>query len=120
MRPRLASELGVESSRHFYEEDRRMAMYVVLLNWTEQGIKDFKDSPGRADAGKEEMAKLGVTLKEIYWTVGQHDLVLLCDSPDDESIAAALLRLGSAGNVRSTTLRAFTREEFNQVAARAR
>jgi uncharacterized protein with GYD domain len=97
-----------------------MAMYVVLLNWTEQGIKDFKDSPERADAGKEEMAKLGVTLKDIYWTVGQHDLVLLCDAPDDESIAAALLRLGSAGNVRSTTLRAFTREEFNRVAARAR
>jgi uncharacterized protein with GYD domain len=96
-----------------------MATYVVLLNWTEQGIKDFKDSPARADAGKEEMAKLGVKMKDIYWTVGQHDLVLLCDAPDDESIAAALLRLGSAGNVRSTTLRAFTREEFNKVAARA-
>ena len=97
-----------------------MATYVVLLNWTEQGIRDFKDSPARADAGREEMAKLGVTLKDIYWTVGQHDLVLICESPDDDSIAAALLRLGSAGNVRSTTLRAFTRSEFNEVAARAR
>ena len=96
-----------------------MANYVILLNWTDQGIRDFKDSPSRADDGKAEMAKLGVKLKDIYWTVGQHDLVLLCDAPDDESIAAALLRLGSAGNVRSTTLRAFTREEFNKVAARA-
>src|SRR5436309_931043 len=97
-----------------------MATYVVLLNWTDQGVKDFKDSPSRADAGKEEMAKLGVTLKDIYWTVGAHDLVLLCDSPDDDSMAAALLRLGSAGNVRSTTLRAFTRSEFDAVAERAR
>jgi uncharacterized protein with GYD domain len=96
-----------------------MATYVVLLNWTDQGVKDFKDSPSRADAGKEEMAKLGVTMKDIYWTVGQHDLVLLCDAPDEASMTAALLRLGSAGNVRSTTLRAFTRAEFDQVAERA-
>ena len=97
-----------------------MATYVVLMNWTEQGIKTFEDSPARADAGKEEMAKLGVTLKDIYWTVGSHDLVLICDSPDEESMAASLLRLGSAGNVRTTTLRAFTRAEFDQVAERAR
>ena len=96
-----------------------MPIYVVLMNWTEAGIKDFKDSPARADAGKAEMAKLGVDMKEIYWTVGQHDLVLICDAPDEESIAAALLRLGSAGNVRSTTMRAFTRDEFSQVASRA-
>ena len=97
-----------------------MATYVILMNWTDQGIKDFKDSPSRADAGKEEMAKLGVTLKDIYWTVGQHDLVLICDSPDEESMTAALLRLGSAGNVRTTTLRAFTRPEFDGIADRAR
>ena len=97
-----------------------MATYVILMNWTEQGIKEFKDSPSRADAGKEEMAKLGVTLTDIYWTVGPHDLVLLCDAPDVESMTAAVLRLGSAGNVRSTTLRAFTRAEFDQVAERAR
>jgi len=97
-----------------------MATYVVLLNWTEQGVKDFTDSPARADAGKAEMAKLGVELKDIYWTVGQHDLVLICDAPDEESMTAAVLRLGSAGNVRSTTMRAFTRAEFDQVAARAR
>jgi uncharacterized protein with GYD domain len=96
-----------------------MATYVVLMNWTEEGIKDFKGSPKRADAGKAEMAKLGVTMTDIYWTVGPYDVVLLCDSPDEESMTAALLRLGSAGNVRTTTLRAFTRAEFDQVAARA-
>ena len=97
-----------------------MATYVVLMNWTEQGIKDFKDSPGRADAGREEMAKLGVQMKDIYWTVGPYDVVLLCESPDEESMTAALLRLGSAGNVRTTTLRAFTRPEFDRLAERAK
>ena len=96
-----------------------MASYVVLMNWTDEGIKTFEDSPARADAGKEEMAKLGITLKDIYWTVGAHDLVLICEAPDEESMTAALLRLGSAGNVRTTTLRAFTREEFDRVAGRA-
>jgi uncharacterized protein with GYD domain len=97
-----------------------MASYVVLMNWTDEGIKSFEDSPHRADAGKEEMGKLGVTLKDIYWTVGAHDLVLICEAPDEESMTAYLLRLGSAGNVRTTTLRAFTRDEFDQIAARAR
>ena len=97
-----------------------MANYVVLMNWTDEGIKTFEDSPSRADAGKDEMAKLGVTLKDIYWTVGAHDVVLICEAPDEESMAAYLLRIGSAGNVRTTTLRAFTRDEFDVVAARAR
>src|SRR4051794_12328963 len=97
-----------------------MANYVVLMNWTDEGIKSFEDSPSRADAGREEMSKLGVSLKDIYWTVGAHDLVLIMEAPDEESMASYLLRLGSAGNVRTTTLRAFNREEFDQVAERAR
>jgi uncharacterized protein with GYD domain len=100
------------------KEDHRMATYVVLMNWTDQGIKTFKDSPSRAGVGKEEMAKLDVQLKEIYWTVGPSDVVMLCDAPDEESMTAELLRLGSAGNVRTTTLPPFTRDEFNRVAER--
>jgi len=97
-----------------------MATFVVLMNWTDKGIETFEESPSRADAGREEMAKLGVTMKDIYWTVGPYDVVLLCDAPDPETMASALLRLGAAGNVRTTTLRAFTREEFDRVAERAR
>ena len=97
-----------------------MATFIVLMNWTEQGIKTFEESPARADAGREEMAKLGVTLKDIYWTVGPYDVVLTCDAPDVESMTAALLRLGAAGNVRTTTLRGFSREEFDRMAERAR
>jgi uncharacterized protein with GYD domain len=93
-----------------------MATHVVLMNWTDQGIKTFQQSPARAQAGADEMEKLGVELKDIYWTVGQHDVVLIVDAPDEESLAAALLRIGKAGNVRTTTMRAFTRDEFDRVA----
>jgi uncharacterized protein with GYD domain len=97
-----------------------MPTFIVLTNWTEQGIKAFEDSPSRAEAGREEMAKLGVSRREIFWTVGPYDEVLICDAPDIESMTAAALRMGGAGNVRTTTLRAYTREEFNQIAQRAR
>jgi uncharacterized protein with GYD domain len=96
-----------------------MATFIVLMNWADQGIKTFKESTARADAGKEEMAKLGVQMTDIYWTFGPYDLVLLVDAPDPETLTAALLRLGSAGNVRTTTMRAFTRDEFTRVAERA-
>jgi uncharacterized protein with GYD domain len=98
-----------------------MATYVVLMNWTDRGIQKFEDSPSRAELGGEtEMEKLGVRRKDIYWTVGAYDLVMLCEAPDEASMTAALLRIGGAGNVRTTTLRAFSREEFDQIAARAR
>jgi len=93
-----------------------MPTYVVLMNWTDQGVKDLRGSPTRADEGREEMAKLGVTVKEIFWTVGPYDLVQICDAPDEESMTIALLRIGAAGNVRTTTLRAFTRGDFDRLA----
>jgi uncharacterized protein with GYD domain len=95
-----------------------MATHVVLMSWTDQGIKTFQQSPTRAEVGREEMEKLGVELKDIYWTIGPFDLVLVVDAPDDEALAAALLRIGSAGNVRTTTLRAFDRDAFDRVAAK--
>lgn len=96
-----------------------MATYVVLFNWTDQGIQSFRDSVSRSDAAKDLMAPLGITLKDIYWTVGPHDLVATFEAPDDESLAAALLTLGAAGNVRTTTMRAFSKGEFEAIAARA-
>jgi uncharacterized protein with GYD domain len=96
-----------------------MPTYVVLLNWTEQGVKGFKDSPSRAGAAQEMMQLVGVTLNELYWTIGPYDLVAIADAPDDESLTAAMLSLGALGNVRSTTLRAFSQEEFVRVVERA-
>jgi uncharacterized protein with GYD domain len=96
-------------------EEDEMASYVVLFNWTDQGIKNYKDSPGRVDAARGEMEKSGVRIREIFWTLGPHDLVAILEAPDDEKLTTTLLALGAQGNVRTTTLRAYTREEFTQL-----
>jgi uncharacterized protein with GYD domain len=95
-----------------------MANYVVLINWTEQGLGSFKDSPSRVDAFNDQMSGLAA-VKSIYWTIGPYDIVAIIEAPDDESITAALLQLGAAGNVRTTTLRAFDRAEFEALVQKA-
>src|SRR5262249_51197158 len=96
-----------------------MATFVILFNWTEQGIKSYKDSPKRVDAAQEAWGDLGVQIKDLYWTIGPYDLVGVVEAPDPESLAAGLLRLGALGNVRTTTLRAFDRKEAEAVISRA-
>ena len=96
-----------------------MATYVVLMNWTEDGVKNFKDSTKRASAAEEGMDEMGITLKDIYWTVGAYDVVCVFEAHDDETFAGALLQLGAAGNVRTTTMRAFSRAEFDGIVSRA-
>ena len=96
-----------------------MPTFVILLNWTDQGIKSIKDSTSRADSAKELMGGLGVELKDVYWTLGQYDVVSIAQAPDDEAMTAAMLKLGSLGNVRSTTLRAFDRGEFEGILNRS-
>jgi uncharacterized protein with GYD domain len=96
-----------------------MPRYVVLLDWTEQGVRGFKDSVDRYQAASGQMEPLGVRFADIYWTLGTHDIVGLVDAPDDEALAAALLTVAGSGNVRSTTLRAFTADEMRGVLSRA-
>jgi len=96
-----------------------MATFIVLFNWTDQGIKNYKDSPKRVDAANKAWEDLGVRVKDIYWTIGPYDLVGIIDAPDPEALAAAMLRLGSGGNVRSTTMRALDRGEAEAVIAKA-
>jgi uncharacterized protein with GYD domain len=96
-----------------------MARYVILLNWTEQGVANFEETVDRYGAAQEQFEQLGVSFQDVYWTLGDHDIVAIAEAPDDESIAAALLRLGSAGNVRSKTLRAFSEDEMRGVIEKA-
>ena len=96
-----------------------MASYIGLINWADQGIRTFKDSPSRADAVRELSQGMGVTTKEIYWTIGSYDRVVIMDAPDEETLTAALLSIGAGGNVRTTTMRAFTQNEFAGIVARA-
>ena len=94
-----------------------MPTYVSLINWTEKGAASFRDTVDRAEAGKALAASFGGTLKEIYWTVGPHDMVAITEAPDDESATAFALMLASQGNVRTTTLRAFSGDEMRGIIA---
>ncbi len=95
-----------------------MATYIVLSTFTDQGVRSAKDTTKRADAVKELAKKFGATAKEIFWTLGRYDVVAIFEAPDDASMTALGLALGAAGNVRTQTLRAFSREEMNGVLAK--
>jgi uncharacterized protein with GYD domain len=95
-----------------------MATYIVLASYTDQGIRTFKDTTKRADAVREAAKKFGVTAREFYWTMGSHDVVVVFDAPDDASMTALGMTIGSAGNVRTETMRAFSRDEMQAVLAK--
>jgi uncharacterized protein with GYD domain len=92
-----------------------MATYVVLANFTEQGIKTVADSMKRADAVKEMARKLGITMKDVYWTLGTYDIVSIFDAPNEEAMTAFGLSLGKLGNVRTQTLRAFSAADMKSI-----
>ena len=95
-----------------------MATFVVLAGFTDQGIRNVKETISRADAFKEMAGKTGVTVKDMYWTLGRHDIVAICDVPDDEAATALSLSVASRGNVRSETLRAFSFDEMKKILGR--
>lgn len=92
-----------------------MATYIALLNFTEQGIREFKGTTKRAENFTKAAKKAGITVKDIYWTVGGFDGVLIFDAPDDSAAAAILISLGAQGNVRTQTLRAYSRQEMEGI-----
>ena len=94
-----------------------MPTYIAIVDFTEQGIRAVQDSPGRADAFRDAAASAGATVKDMYWTSGAHDGLLIVDAPDDATAASLFLSLGKAGNVRTQTMRAFTEQEFHDLVA---
>jgi uncharacterized protein with GYD domain len=95
-----------------------MPTYVSLFNWTDQGIRSVKETVQRRDQADALAERHGVRIEQVYWTVGPYDLVTIVEAPDDESVTAMLLELGSAGNLRTTTLRAYGREEMSGIIQR--
>lgn len=91
-----------------------MATFISLLNFTDQGIRNVKESPDRFEKFKTIAEKQGVTVKNVYWTVGQYDIVVVLDG-DDDAVTTALLNAGSLGNVRSETLRGYSVDEFKNI-----
>lgn len=92
-----------------------MPAYIALIDWTDQGVRDFKDTVDRYEAAQSAFESLDVRFTDVWWTLGTHDIVATVEAPDDETLAAALLSVAAQGNIRTTTLRAFTREEMRTV-----
>lgn len=92
-----------------------MPTYISLISWTDQGVRSFKDTVDRAKSAAQAAERMGGRLKDTYWTVGEYDIVSIAEFPDDESGTAFLLALGSQGNIRTNTLRAFNAEEMSEI-----
>ena len=95
-----------------------MAMYVSLLQFTEQGIRSVKDTTKRAAGATAEAEKMGLKVRDAFWTLGPYDVVLLLEAPDEQSVTAFTLKLGSLGNVKTQTMRAFGSEEMEGILAK--
>ncbi|KPK06109.1 MAG: GYD family protein [Betaproteobacteria bacterium SG8_39] len=92
-----------------------MATYIWVGNFTEQGMRTIKDTTKRADAVREAGKKYGVTLKDMYWTMGQYDLVGIFEAKDDASISAFALTVGMSGNLQGQSMRAFNKDEMTAI-----
>ena len=88
-----------------------MPHYILLINWREQGIIKIKDSSDRYNSFKASVEKVGGKLIGGYYTFGEYDVVIIIEAPNDETVMSLMLKVGSAGNVRSKTLKAFSTEE---------
>ena len=94
-----------------------METYIVLANYTEQGIKNIKDSPGRIEDAKKAIEDAGGKWVGWYLTMGRYDVVVIAEAPSAEAVATLMLASGSLGNVRTETLRAFSEDEFKNIVA---
>jgi len=95
-----------------------MAQYVVLANFTDQGIRGVKETSKRAKAFRDLADGMGVKIKEIFWTLGSYDVVLTMEAAQDEAVASLMLKVGALGNLKSQTLRAFNETEIDSIVAK--
>ena len=92
-----------------------MARYVALIDWTDQGVRSYNETLDRAEQTEQLAESVGARMLDIYWTLGEHDIVAVFEAPDDETATALLLSLGGRGNIRTKTLRAFNRDEMRGI-----
>jgi len=95
-----------------------MPTYLVLGNFTDQGIRSVRDSFKREDAFRKQCEKAGVHVREVYRTMGRYDLATVLEAPDDIVLSSLLYSVGALGNIRTETLRAFTRQETEQAVSK--
>ena len=95
-----------------------MATYIALVNFTDQGVRQIRQTTERAKGLVNAAANLGIKIKDIYWTMGAFDAVFFADAVDDETMTAFAASMGSLGNIRTQTMRAFSAQEMNQILAK--
>ncbi|HET9784226.1 MAG TPA: GYD domain-containing protein [Terriglobales bacterium] len=96
-----------------------MAKYILLVNWTDQGVRNVKDSPKRLDAARKLAETAGARMGDFYMTMGGYDMVAHLEAPDDVTVAKFVLSLAAGGNVRTQTLKAFSEDEYRKILAAA-
>ncbi|AYG59709.1 GYD domain-containing protein [Rhizobium jaguaris] len=94
-----------------------MTTYIVLFNWTDQGVRSVKESPKRLDAAKKQLGDMGGSFKQFFLTMGEYDMVAVCEAPDDAVMARFGLSVGMLGNVRTQTLKAFPEAAYREIIA---
>ena len=92
-----------------------MVTYISLFKYTQKGIEDIGNSPERLEAAKKLFTDAGASIKSFYLSVGRYDGIVIFEAPDDETMTQVLLRVGSLGNIRTETLRAFTEDEYRSI-----
>jgi uncharacterized protein with GYD domain len=92
-----------------------MPTYISLISFTQKGVENIKESPARLDAAKEAFRAMGAELKEFYLVMGQYDVVVISEGPDDETATKLALMIGSMGSIRTETLRAYPEDEYRKI-----
>ena len=92
-----------------------MPTYISLINWTDEGIKNVKDSPSRLKNAQAAIAAAGGEMTSFYMTIGRYDMVAVVEAPDDATFAKVMLAISSQGTVRSETLKAFSQDEYDSI-----
>jgi uncharacterized protein with GYD domain len=92
-----------------------MPNYVMLATWTDQGMRNIEDSPRRIDASRKTLEEMGGHFQSVYVTMGEYDLIITYDAPDDAVAARFALLLGKLGNVRTKSMKAFPEEAYRQI-----
>lgn len=94
-----------------------MPTFITLARWTQKGLENVKEAPSRLEIAKEAYRAMGAELKEMYLVMGEYDMVVISEVPDDETMAKVLLSIGSQGTSRGVTFRAFTEDEYRKIIA---
>jgi len=102
-------------AQYFYKGGNKMASYVSLLRFTEKGIANIKEGPSRLDLAEKSFQAFGAELKEFFLVMGTYDAIVIFEGPDDETATKLSMAIGSQGNVRIETLRAFTQDEYRRI-----